>query len=523
VDPGLFKFVQIYLTTARSARMLTGSLEAEAQKGVRRSGMSRVYRSTSMQALSLRRRIVGVLSIGIAIVASSVILSPLRVSAFDGNVAASVKSAPATHKQKTIVTVANIKDGEKLEDFCIDSKGRILALVGPGNAAEMGLTSTDDSFIGGALSLFTTSAKTTAKKKPKKVESEVRVYDATGKLAEQWAVGFSAQAINTAPDGTVVVGGDGRVARFDAGGKKLLESESPQMTYISKNPEEMRARAKEQLESDRATYAEQVKQYEDQLKELKASKKNAKDEKESKTEKKPKNAKEDEDEDEGDAVDLNAPMQNEQTLKVFINAYKQQLKSLEARTIDQVLQQVLGRAKRIHAISADDKNVFVTCPAMAGYGYGVWRTDTQFAQAKEIVKSLSGCCGQMDVQCRNGELYVCENSRHRVVKFDSDGKELAHFGKHDREGEGENFGGCCNPMNLCFNKDGNLYVSESNGSVKHFTTAGKYLGVVGVANVQPGCKNSCVAVTADDSRLFYIDIEKSQIIVLAREEASKTN
>ena len=114
----------------------------------------------------------------------------------------------------------------------------------------------------------------------------------------------------------------------------------------------------------------------------------------------------------------------------------------------------------------------------------------------------------MDVQCRNGELYVCENSRHRVIRFDRDGKEVAHFGKRDRAGEGENFGGCCNPMNLCFSKEGNLYVSESNGVVKHFTPGGKYLGIVGVANVQPGCKNSCVGVTADDSRLFYIDIRK---------------
>lgn len=467
-----------------------------------------------MQAISHRGRLVSIPSVVVAILASSMVASPYHLVAFDGNVAASVRSAPATHQQKNIVTVADIKNGEKLEDFCIDAKGRILALVGPADAAELGLISTDDSLIGSAISLFTTSAKTPAKKKPKKVESEVRVYDADGKLADHWAIGFTGQAINTSPDGTVVIGGDGRVARFDVAGKKLIEGESPQMTYISKNPEEMRERAKEQLESDRTTYAEQVKQYEDQLKELRESKKDTKGDKKAK-EAQQKQADE-------EAVDLDSPLQNEQTLKVYIEAYKQQLKHLEAQTIDQVLQQVLGRAKRIHAISADDKNVFVTCPAMAGYGYGVWRTDAKFEQAKEIVKSLSGCCGQMDVQCKNGELYVCENSRHRVVKFDSNGKEIAHFGKHDREGEGENFGGCCNPMNLCFNKDGNLYVSESNGAVKHFTPDGKYLGVVGVAQVQPGCKNSCVAVTADDSRLFYIDIEKSQIIVLARNDAEKT-
>jgi sugar lactone lactonase YvrE len=127
----------------------------------------------------------------------------------------------------------------------------------------------------------------------------------------------------------------------------------------------------------------------------------------------------------------------------------------------------------------------------------------------------------MDVQCHNDVLFVSENSRHRVAKFDRDGKELGAFGKRDREGEGENFGGCCNPMNLCFTASGNLYVAESNGAVKHFTPDGKYVGMVGVANVQPGCKNSCVAATADDKHMFYIDIQKSQIIVLAKQAAAK--
>jgi len=348
-------------------------------------------------------------------------------------------------------------------------------------------------------------AKPTAKKPPK-FASAVHVYDADGKLVEKWPVGFTGQAINTAPNGTIVIGGDGHVARFDAHGKKLHEAESPQMTYISKNPDEMRERAKEQLESDRVTYADQVKQLEDQLKELKEAK--AK-EKESPTPRK----EEASDEEPAARVD-------ELQLVQIIDAYKRHLKSLESQTVEQVLEQVLARARKTHSICAGQNEVFVSCPAMAGYGFGVWRTDEKFGQPKEVVKSLSGCCGQMDVQCCNDELYVCENSRHRVIRFDRNGKEVGQFGKRDRTGEGENFGGCCNPMNLCFNKDGNLYVSESNGVVKHFTPAGKYLGIVGIAEIQPGCKNSCVGVTGDDKRLFYIDVYKSQIIVLARDETA---
>jgi hypothetical protein len=420
------------------------------------------------------------------------ISQPQFSAAAEESVPAAIKSAPATHKQKKIVTVASPAAGEKLEDFCTDAKGRIVALIGAADAAERG---------------FPVPGDEADKPKPK-FDCEVRIYLADGKLAEKWPVGFSGQAINTAPDGTLVIGGDGHVARFDAHGKKLHEAESPQMTYISKNPDEMRERAKEQLESDRAMYADQVKQFEDQLKELRAAKK----EEVKKEAKSKKRAADDEEQ----AVEL-----NEQQLAQYVQIYKQQLQSLEKRTIEQVLEAVLARARRTHSITASEKDVYVSCPAMAGYGFGVWRTDEKFGQAKEIIKSLSGCCGQMDVQCCNDELYVCENSRHRVVRFDRDGKEIGQFGKRDRTGEGENFGGCCNPMNLCFNKQGNLYVSESNGVVKHFTPAGEYLGIVGIAEVQPGCKNSCVGVTADDSRLYYIDVYKSQIVVLTRGEETE--
>jgi len=409
-------------------------------------------------------------------------------------VASAIQNAPSTHKQKTVVTVASAKDGSKLEDFCIDANGHILALLGASTAGEFG---EDGSVLAGALRLL--QGATAA---PPKFECAVHLFDAKGDLLEKWPVGFTGQAINIASDGTILIGGDGRIARFDAKGTKLQEEESPQMTYIAKHPEEMRERAKEQLESDLVTYADQVKQLEDQLKELAESKKEERGK-----------------EEKAEPAEPGVLQLNEATLKQIIASYKSHLKTLEKQTVDDVLNQVMTRAKRINAICASKGDVFVTCPAMQGYGYGVWRTDETFGNAKEIVKSLSGCCGQMDVQCCNGELYVCENSKHRVVRFDRDGKEIAEFGKRDREGNGENFGGCCNPMNLCFNKGGDLYVSESNGVVKRFTPAGKYLGVVGIANVEPGCKNSCVAATADDGHLFYIDIHKSQIIVLARDDS----
>jgi hypothetical protein len=467
-------------------------------------------RSASMPGFFLRRTFYCALSLTLGWLGLASVQAQFAAAAEEA-VPAAVKKAPATHKQSLVVKVADPSKREKLEDFCLDSQGRILALIGQAEAAELGIEPFSEEDEEDAPKPKRTARKPAAK--PAKVECQVRVYGADGKLADQWSVGFTGQAINTAPDGTIVIGGDGYVARFDASGKKLHEAESPQMTYIRENGDEMRERAKEQLASDIETYTQQVKQFEDQLKEIQAAKKEEK--KDNKNGKKGNARGEEED------VDEQSEQLNAQQLSLYVQSYKSMLDRVKKQTVDQVLQQVLSRAKKTHSITAGEKDVFVSCPAMAGYGFGVWRTDEKFGNAKEIIKSLSGCCGQMDVQCCEGELYVCENSRHRVVRFDRDGKEVGQFGKRDRTGEGENFGGCCNPMNLCFNKQGNLYVSESNGVVKHFTTAGKYLGIVGVANVQPGCKNSCVGVTADDDRLCYIDVQKSAIIVLARIEDAK--
>src|SRR5205085_2381041 len=127
-----------------------------------------------------------------------------RLSA-EESVPATVKNATATHKQRKVVQAAQSHKGEKLEDFCLDSKGRILALLGSADRPEPGLMSAVTDALGEAI-LGTGKA---GRKSPPKFESAVHVYDADSVLLEKWPVGFSGQAINTAPDGTIVIGGDG--------------------------------------------------------------------------------------------------------------------------------------------------------------------------------------------------------------------------------------------------------------------------------------------------------------------------
>ena len=219
----------------------------------------------------------------------------------------------------------------------------------------------------------------------------------------------------------------------------------------------------------------------------------------------------------------------DQLTKTQSRQFEAQLKMLDTQIekrgisppIEQVMASITERLKRVNAIAVSDKEVFVTCPQSKGFGYAVWRTDLDFANPECIVTGLSGCCGQMDVACADGDLWVAENSRHRVVRYDREGKRLAAFGKRDRDGVGGCFGGCCNPMNLCFDKQGDVLVSESNGQVKRFSEKGKFIEQCGTAHVRPGCKNSAIRISPDGEVIYYIDVNNSQILVLTRNEKPK--
>ena len=78
------------------------------------------------------------------------------------------------------------------------------------------------------------------------------------------------------------------------------------------------------------------------------------------------------------------------------------------------------------------------------------------------------------------------------------------------------FGGCCNPMNTCLDGDGCLLTSESNGLVKRYSLDGEFKEVVGVADVQAGCKNSSIGMSADGGHLYYLDVHKGTVVVLEK-------
>ena len=162
------------------------------------------------------------------------------------------------------------------------------------------------------------------------------------------------------------------------------------------------------------------------------------------------------------------------------------------------------RKKSITGIAVSGQDVFVACPSPSDFSFTVYRLNSNLRNPVLIVDGLRGCCGQMDIQARDGKLWIAHNARHQVESHDRDGKLMTKFGKMDRK-EADGFGGCCEPKNMRFTSKGDIFVAESGPpvTVKRFSAKGKFLGVIGL----PGWNSGCVRVTVDCSlngKNFYV-------------------
>ena len=389
--------------------------------------------------------------------------------------------ADATHKQSTAVEVRGSETPAwKLAAFCTLADGRLVAAVGPYERYGAKIESeTDDSA------------------KSSQPQGELQVLDADGKRLAVWPLEFAPQTLNVAPDGSIFVGGSGKLAHLSGQGRTLACVKSPHLAEVLNDPAKLRAQAEEQ-----------VKQHEEQAKQMQQMLEQQEKQLAAMEQKKAAREKPDPREDRRIA-------KLKQSLESVRNAT-----SRAAPTVEAVEASIRGRLDAIHSLAVSKEEVFIVTASTQGYGYSIWRTTHDFGEPKLVVEGLKGCCGQMDIQSCEDCLFACENSRHRVVKFDREGKELASFGKTDRKAVGEGFGSCCNPMNSRFSLSGDLFTSESNGVVKRFTPEGSFIESVGIAAVQPGCKSSIIAIAPDTNRVYYFDTQKSAIAILDRKPAA---
>ncbi|HEX4588721.1 MAG TPA: hypothetical protein VH120_02250 [Gemmataceae bacterium] len=374
-------------------------------------------------------------------------------------------TAETTHQQVKDIVVKGQEAGNALQTLCLDGDGNVVALVAPGRYGT----------------------------KPKTPVSEVQVFSPAGDLVRQWKVNFLAQSINGGPGGSVLVAGDGRLAKFDKDGKPVSEVELPQVVALLKDSAKLRQKAKEQLEQEIQSYEQMAKQFKDQQERLKKK-------------------------DADDRLNANEKAQL-RALEQNVRVYEQIAEQSKQKTLDQVVAAMTSSLRTINAVAATEKDVYVVTGATKGHGYAVWRMDPELKAAEEIIPSVMGCCGQMDIQARGDDLFVAENCSHAVGKYTRDGKKVTSFGKRGQNLEPECFGGCCNPMNCRIATDGSVYTAESEGHVKLFNAKGEFVACVGTASLKGGCKNVAVAVSPDGERVYFCDQPGSRILVLAKKSA----
>ncbi len=160
------------------------------------------------------------------------------------------------------------------------------------------------------------------------------------------------------------------------------------------------------------------------------------------------------------------------------------------------------------------------------------RFDMDMNDPKMIIDDLRGCCQRLDLASRDGVLYVAENARYRVLQLDREGEILNKWGKQDRRNI-DGFASCCNPMNLFFNAEGDLYTAESGvGRIKVYSPDGKYkslIGHVGTARfskrstMASSCSNIAIAASKDESYVYVLDFRNNLIRILERDESLVIN
>ena len=381
-----------------------------------------------------------------------------------------------THAQTAVIQVTGDKGQPlPLHTFCLTQAGQILAGVG-------------------------------------ETSGEIRVYDADGKPLGCWPVPVKPEAVNVAPDGTVYVAGNGRLLKLDPQGKVVLQKEAPHAAALRSDATKLRdevvAQAKQRLE----IMGRQEGLYKRQIERLQAELKKLTD--------KPAETLTDVDKKRIESYTNSIPQYERAIESVRRYLKDNPAKELTEEEIQQQVDRMVQSKMALASIAATEGNVFLTCRAAVGYGFEVWRTGRDFENGTRIVSGLLGCCGQMDVQASSEGLFVAENARARVCRYDLEGKLVCQWGEKEREGV-VGFGSCCNPMNVAFGPQQQVYTAEATlGRIKRFTATGEFLGLVGSVDIVPGCKNVAIAVSQDGSRVYMLDITRSHIVVMSVKPAA---
>ncbi len=385
------------------------------------------------------------------------------------------KEYKSTHVQIASFSIREKNESIRIHTFCVDQKGNILVALG-----------------GNQVSYEMKNGKRV--KKESSSSGELRVFSPEGEMLKKINLEITAQTVNVAPDGSIFVAGKGSVVHLDADGKLIAKVDLPMIKNRDKVMKACKKQAKEIIERQGNQYDGMIKSTKNLIEKL-----TTKPEKD-----------------------------RSKFQKKHIELAKKRLKILEEQaenssggnqsmfgSVDDLAQRIFEGKFGVSGIAITDKDVFVAAPGMDSFGYSIWRMTPDLKDPKVIVTKLRGCCGQMDIQAKGDDLWVAENSRHRVCQYNREGELISKFGKGSRTGM-EGFSGCCNPMNVRIASNNEIYTSESStGRIKRFNASGKMLAYVGKADAAEGCNHSAIGISPDGKQVYHINIQKNIISVLA--------
>ncbi|MFN3190132.1 MAG: hypothetical protein ACE361_06375 [Aureliella sp.] len=375
-----------------------------------------------------------------------------------------------THRQSTMIKPELNGQPIRLNTFCLSKTGMILAACGgkqttlvPNDAGSYDRVDLDEP--------------------PCLIEM-----DSVGSMVRKWDLGFQPTAVNLAPNGDIFVAGMGEIARIHDG-EIVATGTAPHMGNI----EEFTAKAVKQAEEQAKQFAAMYDQQIDSLKERITK------------------------------IEETEESERTRVQTAQLDAFKQQLEMYETISEQQVAavepEAVVAQAKGITSVAVSDQDVFWVCKNVEGSGYTIWRTNHDFEEGVAVVSSISGCCGQMDIQSCDDNLVIAENTSYKVGIYDRDGKKVNDFGMRDRSSKA-GFGSCCNPMNVRPLPDGTVLTAESSiGHIKRFDAEGNFLEYIGKAKVAGGCKHCSVAYDSNSDQYYMMHEDESAIIVLSNQSS----
>lgn len=396
----------------------------------------------------------------------------------------------STHEFSGTFRIPAEDQSVEIRTFCVDKTGRLLVATG---GTQFVYKKVDGSYLIEQVEM----------------PSVIAVLDREGKLTSRWKIDVTPEALTVAPDGSIYAAGLGKIIQLDASGKILRTVESPHLKELPPLPEITEAESEDTEESKKEKAARITeltgemkpfqKRLSDSYKDLLAARKEK-----------------DQDKIVQVRLDMEKLMEQYKILYSQRNALQSDPKSLALQRRTAAVQ-----ARSVKSIAVTETDIFLCCPPKKGYSPVVWRMNHDFGDAQIIVKGLSGCCGQMNIATIHGKLVVPENGRMRVRIFERDGKALYTWGEDERDNAESGFGSCCNPMNLSFDKDGNILTSEASvGAVKRFSLDGRFLGPVAKSKIVPGCKHTPIGISPDGNFLYILDITQRQIVVMKKTDAN---